>query len=405
MEAGRCIVKIAHLANFYGPTSGGLRTAMHALGQGYLDQGHDVLLVVPGAKDADETTAWGRRISIKSPLIPGTGGYRVIMGRRAVRKALRDFAPDVVEVSDRTTLRWVGAWAKRQRIPSVFFAHERADGILHANLPGWIARPRTVRAAADWHNRGTASRFAAIVCTTDYAREEFDRAGLAAVTIPLGVDLDRFHPRNRHPEVISQHASAGERVLLMASRLSTEKRPDLAIDAVRLLSERGNRVHLISAGSGNQARAMATRAEGLPVTFLGFVTDREYFSQLLATADAVVAPGPIETFGLAALEALASGTPVVVNAASALPQVVAGAGVAAEGTPQAFADAIEALLARPESKRRADARNRAETMPWSATVSAMLRLHRQLLHHLNADGGADPAPPAHDVDSPAATLP
>ena len=59
-------------------------------------------------------------------------------------------------------------------------------------------------------------------------------------------------------------------------------------------------------------------AKDVPVTFLGFVTDRELFAQLLATADAVVAPGPIETFGLAALEALASGTPAVVNAASAL---------------------------------------------------------------------------------------
>ena len=115
------------------------------------------------------------------------------------------------------------------------------------------------------------------------------------------------------------------------------------------------------------------------MTFLGFVTDRDYFAQLLASADVVVAPGPIETFGLAALEALASGTPAVVNAASALPEVVADAGVAAAGTAESFADAIQQILARDPIERRAHARARAETMPWSATVDLMLELHASQL--------------------------
>jgi alpha-1,6-mannosyltransferase len=49
-------MRVAHLANFYGPTSGGLRTAMHAIGAGYLARGHEVLLVVPGERDATEET-------------------------------------------------------------------------------------------------------------------------------------------------------------------------------------------------------------------------------------------------------------------------------------------------------------------------------------------------------------
>src|SRR3712207_7820352 len=54
--------------------------------------------------------------------------------------------------------------------------------------------------------------------------------------------------------------------------------------------------------------------------FAGHIADRSAVAALLASADVVVAPGPVETFGLAALEALACGTPVVVDQASALPR-------------------------------------------------------------------------------------
>ncbi|HEY9303044.1 MAG TPA: glycosyltransferase, partial [Mycobacterium sp.] len=98
---------------------------------------------------------------------------------------------------------------------------------------------------------------------------------------------------------------------------------------------------------------------------------------LLATADVVLAPGPHETFGLAALEALASGTPVVVSRSSALPEIVlpsCGAAVADDG--HAFADAICGLLDAPEPSRRAAARARAEEFPWPAAVTGMLHALR-----------------------------
>ena len=368
-------MRIAHIANFYGPTSGGLRTAMHALGAGYQERGHEMLLVVPGPDDTAEDTPFGQRVTIKSPIVPGTGGYRVILRTGRVRRVLSEFAPDVLEVSDRTTLRGIGRWSRKRGIPSAFFAHERADGILRANLPRVLARALPLTSIADWHNRGTSRRFTTVVCTTDYARAEFERAGLPAVKIPLGVDLERFTPANYSAEVRARFAGDDEALVFMASRLSTEKCPELAIDAIGVLAGRGRRVRLVSAGTGNVDAAMRARAAGLPVTFLGFVTDRELFAQLLASADVVVAPGPIETFGLAALEALASGTPTVVNAASALPEVVADAGVAACVTPDSFAEGRLEVLGWDETTRRVNARARAETMPWSTTVTRLLTLH------------------------------
>jgi alpha-1,6-mannosyltransferase len=109
------------------------------------------------------------------------------------------------------------------------------------------------------------------------------------------------------------------------------------------------------------------------VTFLGFLSDRADVARLLATADVSLAPGPHETFGLAALEALASGTPVVVSASSALREIVGpGCGEAVDDHAPAFATAVTGLLERPEDARRAAARARAEQFAWPTSVRGML---------------------------------
>jgi alpha-1,6-mannosyltransferase len=92
------------------------------------------------------------------------------------------------------------------------------------------------------------------------------------------------------------------------SRLSAEKRPDVAIATLAALRSRGVQAELTLVGSGPQQ--LLRLAAGPPVHFEGFVTP-ERLREVLAGADLALAPGPAETFGLAALEALACGTPVV----------------------------------------------------------------------------------------------
>lgn len=97
----------------------------------------------------------------------------------------------------------------------------------------------------------------------------------------------------------------------------------------------------------------------------------------LGTADVALAPAPAETFGLAALEALACGTPVVAHAGAAPAEVIAqhpGSGEVAAGVPGAFADSVLRLAATPRGVRRDGARAAAENYPWSATISAALAL-------------------------------
>jgi hypothetical protein len=81
-------VRIVRLANFVAPRSGGLRTALRELGAGYLAAGHEPVLIVPGDCDHDAQTPQGRVITLRGPLVPLSGGYRLLLSRRRVTALL-----------------------------------------------------------------------------------------------------------------------------------------------------------------------------------------------------------------------------------------------------------------------------------------------------------------------------
>ncbi|MET8680249.1 glycosyltransferase [Streptomyces sp. NPDC004647] len=367
-------LRIVRLANFVTPASGGLRTALRELGAGYRAAGHEPVLVIPGERERDELTAQGRVITLPGPLVPGSGGYRVLTDRRRLARLLEGLAPDRLEVSDRTTLRWTGEWARRVRVPALMVSHESVDGVLGT----WGVPEGAARQAADRLNRRTARAYSRVVCTTAWAEREFTRIGARnIVRAPLGVDLDGRSPERRSASLRDLYAAPGDVLLVLCSRLSVEKGPGTALDALAVLRRRGVRAVLVVAGDGPLRARLAerARAERLPVTFLGHVAELADVAAHQATADICLAPGPVETFGLAALEAMACGTPVVANAGSALPAIVGTGGAVAPGEGAAFADAVQRLLARPEQDRRAAARARAERFGWSEAVEAFLAAH------------------------------
>ena len=366
-------MRIVRVANFVTARSGGLRTALRELGAGYEAAGHESVLVIPGAEAQVERTRQGKIVTLPGPQVPGMGGYRVLLDRNRLAATLRELAPDRIEVSDRTTLRWLGKWARRNGIPSMMVSHESLDGLVK------LAHPTAARWAADRLNARTAADYDTVVCTTRWAAAEFARVGATnVVRVPLGVDLGWFSPARHDATMRQRWAAPGDVLLVHCGRLSTEKRPRRSLNTLAALRAAGVPAVLAVAGAGPMRATLQAEAadRGLPVRFLGHVSNRVELAGLLATADVVIAPGPVETFGLAALEALASGTPVVVSSQSALPEVIGDAGLAAAGEGAAYAAAVRSLLERPEAERRMAARLRAETFPWSASAAGFLAAHQ-----------------------------
>ncbi len=185
-------MRIVRLANFVAPHSGGLRTALRELGAGYLAAGHEPVLIIPAERDSDEQTAQGRVITLRGPRVPFTGGYRVLLRKRKVTGLLGGLRPDVLEVSDRTTLRWTGRWARRHGVPAVMVSHESLAALLGLVRLG-LARLNTV---ADALNRRTARAYQRVICTTGWAAAEFERIGPATSSGPRWASTWTRSPRS-----------------------------------------------------------------------------------------------------------------------------------------------------------------------------------------------------------------
>jgi len=364
-------MKIVRLANFVTPQSGGLRTALRELGAGYARAGHDTTLIVPGEREGVVHSEQGRVITLPGRVVPASGGYRLLVGRARLTRLLEALEPDRVEVSDRTTLRWTGTWARAHGVRSMMVSHESLAGL--ATMFG----PAMVRPLVDRLNQRSVGAYDTILCTTEWAAGEFRRLDAPNLArVPLGVDLETFSPERADERLRDWLAPNGELLLVHCGRLAPEKRADISLDTLAELRRRKVPAVLVIAGDGPRRHTLEVRAAGLMVRFLGYIPDRDHVARLLATADVVLAPGPVETFGLAALEAMASGTPAVVNRASALSEVVGTAGEVMPGHGVAFADAVERIVSLPRAGREQTARARAELFDWQTAVEGFLRAHQ-----------------------------
>jgi alpha-1,6-mannosyltransferase len=371
-------MRIAHIANMYGPKSGGLRTTVDALASQYEILGHHVLTVVPG-KDylAKQVGDW-TQITVPGVVVPFTGGYRIILRRGVVRRELARFNPDVLELSDRTTLLKIARWARDRGIQTSFFAHERLDGVVNAFAPGIPGKSRLIK----YWNTKTLNSVDCVVATTDFAAHEFREllandanSEIRLVKVPLGVDLLRFQSIEIEANILHDEVSD---YILACTRFSKEKDPEFLLDIARELKAVGANCRMVLAGDGPLRAGLEQQAatEQLPIEFLGFVTDKAKLASLMAGARCFLAVGPIETFGLAALESLACGTYVLCRDSSAISEVISPAcGSALPRDAKLWSQEIQSVFMMDPAKVSNQARLRAEEFSWDKCASNMLKIH------------------------------
>ena len=370
-------MRIVHVANFYGPSSGGIKTTLHELGRGYLKYGHEFIYIVPGPRYIKEQTPFGLKITLPSFTLPASGGYQIIRSNKQLLNLLEFLNPDRIEVSDRFTLLKVGRWAKQHKVASLVFSHETLNGLVKKYAP---LIPVSIRNKfVNWHNRKLAASFDTVIATTDFAAAEFVRIKTTNLRkIALGVDLQGFNPENRDHKLRKELLKGAEYLLVHCGRMSPEKEPARSVQAVSELVKAGVNVRLIIVGGGPLWNKIRQQSLGLPIEMLGYVASREKVASYLAAADIAIAPGPLETFCLSALESLASGTPVVASKSSAVGEIlninsIKPAGAVASDNGAEFAIAIRQLLNK--GRLRKVAREQAEKFSWANTVDAMLDVH------------------------------
>lgn len=197
--------------------------------------------------------------------------------------------------------------------------------------------------------------------------------------VPHGVDLETFNPSS-HGGMDLVAAAFGRRLpyVLFASIPSIQQKNLKALRAAMgRLAARGLPHGLVIAGGtagGESPDELAAIVAEIPgtsdrVAWLGHLGD-EQLAALMAGCAAFCLPSLFESFGLTALEALASGAPTVVSSRGALPEVVADGALVVDPTPSELADALARLLERPEeaARLRMAGRSRAESLSWARTA-------------------------------------
>ncbi len=208
--------------------------------------------------------------------------------------------------------------------------------------------------------------------------------------VPPGVDLEVFTPGDRREARRAVGLPEDAVVLQFVGRIQPLKAPDVLLRAAAELVARDPalRDRLVvpvlggPSGSGlEHPEALAELADELGLTeqvrFVPPVT-RADLATWYRAADIVAVPSYSESFGLVAVEALASGTPVVAARVGGLPVAVGDAGVLVDGhDPRVWADEIGRLLADPAELAARAARGvvHAKGFSWDHTVDRLLRVY------------------------------
>jgi len=398
-------IKTLHITNSYHPTSGGIRTFYHALLDGANRHRRLVRLVVPGPEDrVEEVGEFGRIYYVAAPHVPIIDSrYRWMLPHTyawdydsPLRRILSAERPDLVEVCDKFWLLYLSGALRRRWIPDVpvpvivgLTCERLDDNVRWYVSDGWAAQAVCDR----YMRRCYVPRFDFHVAASEYIAAEVrrllpERLRDRLHVCPMGVDFDAYHQPNDGMgmrQELLRRVGGGETttLLLYAGRLSKEKNL-LVLPAVlaKFLDHPRSDYRLLVAGDGPCAGELRAALEELTPgrsLFLGHC-QRDELRALYHAADVFIHANPREPFGIAPLEAMAAGLPLVAPASGGVLTYANEQNAWLCGnTAASFAEAVERVHADIEIRRQKIARamRTAEEFSWTRVTAKYFQLYDQ----------------------------
>lgn len=340
-------MRIALVSDTFTPQVNGVTTVLRRIVDVLAQGRHDAAVVAP--EYPDRSPDRGNELRVPSMAMPTYPAIRLSLpAPRRIARFLASFQPDVVHVATEGPLGYFGRrWALAHDVPLVTSFHTDFPRYCrHYGAPA--LEPAVWRWLAWFH--GPARLIHAPGAAVRAAL--WERGLSHAVVWGQGVDTARFHHGKRDYALRRRLAIADDDVVVLhVGRLAAEKNVETLVEAFALAHETlGARGRFIVAGEGPRRRLIQER---LPfATLLGFLPT-DALATLYASADLCVLPSDTETCGLVALEAMASGLPVVAADAGGFRESLRSGHAGLLVAPRdgrAFAAAIVALAVDPQRR-------------------------------------------------------
>jgi 1,2-diacylglycerol 3-alpha-glucosyltransferase len=323
-------MRILIASDTYYPHVNGASYFTQRLAAALAERGHEVGVIAPSLTIHNDTIMRGNvhMFGVHSFPVLIVPKFRFVLPwiiNRRIAQVMNDFKPDIVHIQMHFPVsRAVLNAARRENIPVVATNHFMPDNLTHyLHLPrrvtekihewAWKDAARTYR-----KTRGVSAptRTAGIMLEPWLKGE--------VITISNGIHLTRFNPRNDPAPARREYNLPDMPTLLFVGRLDREKNVDLVLRAVQQALKDAD-FHFVAAGHGAEGASLKKLAHKLgiseKVTFTGFVPD-ELLPSLYATADCFVIAGIAELQCIVAMEAMATGLPVLGARAVALPELI-----------------------------------------------------------------------------------
>ena len=195
---------VLDISEYVGDFTGGVRTYLAEKAR-YVSRRPALrqVLLIPGAHDAIVESDGVRCYRLRGPAIPFNPAYRFMLATRSTSRIVAHERPDVIEVGSAYFAPWLIFRARRQyRAPAVWFYHANLPRLVAPRQEREPAARRILARAVGWYTRRIAAAVDCTIVASDFARRDLERVGVTNVAfVPLGVDLDLFHPARRAADV------------------------------------------------------------------------------------------------------------------------------------------------------------------------------------------------------------
>jgi phosphatidylinositol alpha 1,6-mannosyltransferase len=370
MRQSKSTLRVAIVAESFLPAVNGVTNSVLRVIEHLRSEGHEAMVIAPGpGGDRVDGTRVHR---VRAVDLPRYDALRVGLPVVRLKAILREFRPDVVHLAAPSVLGAAAARAASDlQLPLVAVYQTDLAGFARRHGLGVAARP--LWAWIRWIHQHADVTLAPSTASVWQLRAH----GVTEVRRwARGVDLVRFHPEHRNPDLRSQLAPNGEVLVGYVGRLAKEKQVERLAPISRLPG-----VRLVVVGDGPERVALQ---RVMPAAhFAGFCCGQT-LSQLHASFDVFVHPGLDETFCQAVQEALASGVPVVAPAAGGpIDLVTHGVNgfLWSPEQPEMLLGAVQHLVETPSLRAEMGVAARAGVIdrPWSAVMAELIDHYRHVI--------------------------